>query len=145
VSEPKNWRIRKGLIGSDQTGNPEFEAHRERVRAKNPDTPIAMAQTQKGISDRRMYPALSKNLRMESGETWMGRHGKNSLAEEMGNSNVTPRPPSVMASSNGCVMAQPPHIAAIRAITRQGCRRATIAARIAEAKSRKNGEWKKPR
>ena len=36
-------------------------------------------------------------------------------------------------------------IAASGAVTRQGCRRATIAARIAEKISRKNGEWKKPR
>lgn len=106
---------------------------------------MATAEMQKGNSDRRMYPALSKNLEMESGETWMGRQGKNSLAVETGNNSITPRPPSVMASSKGCVMAQQPHIAAIRAITRQGCRRATIVAKNAEANRRKNGEWKKPR
>jgi hypothetical protein len=106
---------------------------------------MATAEMQKGNSDRRMYPALSKNLATESGETWMGRHGKNSLAVEMGNNNMTPRPPSVMASSRGCVIAQPPHIAPSRALTRHGWRRATIMAKMAEAKSRKNGEWKKPR
>ena len=37
--------------------------------ASSPETPMAIAPTQNGASDRKMYPALVKNLRMESGET----------------------------------------------------------------------------
>lgn len=78
---------------------------------------------------------------MESGETWIGRHGKNSRESEKGNRSMTPEPPSVRASSTGWVIAQTDHKIARGAKARP----ATMAASTVESNIRKNGEWKKPR
>lgn len=103
--------------------------------------PIATAATQNGNSDRKIYPALLKNLEISIGETWIGRQGKNSRRSENGTRSMTPEPPSVSMSSSGCVMAQQDHNTASAAAPRP----ATIQARAVENKIRKKGEWKKPR
>ena len=113
--------------------------------AQYPAPPTASAATQNGNSDQRMYPALSKNRVMEIGDTWIGLHGRNSRASENGNQSITPNPPSVMASSSGCVIAQPAHRIASFAAVRRECPRLTNIASPPANRHKKNGEWKNPR
>src|ERR1022692_970778 len=80
-----------------------------------------------------------------SGETCIGRHGKSRRSSENGNSSITPDPPSVSASSNGCVTAHPAHSKPSHTAARDERRPAAIAARLPASRIRKNGEWKNPR
>ena len=99
------WRRHECRRGTHECVRYKNTEPYNRLRIQNPTKPTAAAPAQNGVSDRRISPARLKNCPIPSGETWIGRHGKNSRAVSKGYSSITPGPPSVSISSSGWVTA----------------------------------------